>query len=343
MRNNSPEKHSTFFANFPDDIAMDKMKRLTLGIIGMLALWGAPLPAVPTAKAAPAPEPEMQAVEAPASPHELLMDARRLFKDGELGKSAKVCKRIAHRFPRASEAPAALEICGEAYMNQRRFQLAFRALQKLLDKYPNYPNFESAIVLEFRLAQRLASGERNYFWGKIPGLRDREFAIRVFQHIVDHAPYSPQAPRALLEIATLGVETKEPSVAIGALEQLIDEYSTTEDAQHAYLLLAQIYRGMSPGPAYDQRAVENAINCFREFLLLYGDSPLIEEAEGKLAAMKNLLAANKLSVGDFYLRNRKSPNAAAIYYEDIVEAAPNSPAALCAQERLGAIRATDSQ
>lgn len=227
-------------------------------------------------------------------------------------------------------------------MQQRRFQLAFRALQKLLDKYPNYSDFENAIALEFELAQRLAGGERNYFWGKIPGLRDREFAIRVFQHIVDYAPYSSQAPRALLQIAALGVKTKEPTVAIGALEQLIDEYSATEDAQHAYLFLAEIYRRMCPGPSYDQRAVENAINCFREFLLLYGDSPLVEEAEQQLAEMKNLLAANKLSVGDFYLRQRKDPRAAAIYYDEILTAAPNSPAALCAQERLDKIQGANS-
>jgi tRNA-specific 2-thiouridylase len=338
-RRDSTEKHSTFSANSPDDGAMRKMKGLALVAMGMLALWGTPLPARQTIEAAPIPE--MQAVETPASPHELLMDARRLFKDGEFGKSAKVCKHITHKFPQAAEAPVALEICGEAYINQRRFQLAFRALQKLFDKYPNYPDFENAIALEFQLAQRLADGERNYFWGKIPGLRDREFAIRVFQHIVDHAPYSPQAPRALLQIATLGVKTKEPTVAIGALEQLIDEYSNTEDAQRAYLLLAQIYRGMSPGTAYDQRAVENSINCFREFLLLYGDSPLVEEAEQKLAEMKNLLAANKLSVGDFYLRNCNSPNAAAIYYEDVIGAVPDSPAALCAKERLDEIRGID--
>jgi outer membrane assembly lipoprotein YfiO len=316
---------------------------MALAAIGVLALCktGTPLLARQTTKTASTAE--IQAVEAPASPHELLMSARRLFEDGKFGKSVKLCRRITHQFPQSSEAPAALEMRGEAHMHQRRFQLAFRALQKLMDKYPSYPNFENAIALEFQLAQRLAAGERNYFFGKIPGLKDREFAIRVFQHIVDRAPYSPQAPRALLQIANLGVKTKDPVVAIGALEQLIDEYAATEDAPRAYLLLAQVYSGMSPGPAYDQRAVENAINCFREFLLLHGDSPLAEEAEKKLAAMKNLLSANKLSVGDFYLRNRKSPNAAAIYYKSIIESAPNSPAALCAQERLGKIRALDSR
>ncbi|MDR2436026.1 MAG: outer membrane protein assembly factor BamD [Puniceicoccales bacterium] len=315
---------------------MGKMKGVVFVAIGVLTFLGMPLVARHESKALPIFE--TRAAETPVSAHETLMDARQLLKGGEFGKAIRACKFISHKFPRSNEAPAALEMCGEAYMRQRRFQLAFRKLQKLFDRYPNYPDFESAIALEFELAQRLAAGERNYFFGKIPGLRDREFAIRVFRHIVDYAPYSPQAPNALLQIANLGVKTKEPAVAIGALEKLIDEYAATEHAPHAYLILAQIYRNMASGPAYDQRVAENAINCFREFLLIYGDSPFVEEVEQKLAEMKNLLAANKLSIGDFYLHNRKNSNAAVIYYNDIILVAPNSPAALCAQERLNRIR-----
>ncbi|MDR0727791.1 MAG: outer membrane protein assembly factor BamD [Puniceicoccales bacterium] len=316
---------------------MGRMKSAAVAVIGMLAFCETPLTARHAVEVSPHVV-EEQIIESQILPHELLLDAKRLLRDGELKKTIQICRLIARKFPQTQESPAALEICGEAYMRQRRFQLAFTTLQKLLNKYPNCPNFENAIALEFELAQRLAGGERNYFFGKIPGLRDREFAIRVFQHIVDHAPYSPQAPHALQQIATLGIKTKDLAVAIGALERLIDEYSATEDAQRAYLILAQVYRGMSPGSTYDQRAVENAINCLREFLLLYGNSSFAEEAERGLSEMKDLLAENKLSVGDFYLRNRKSPSAAAIYYNDIVAEAPDSPAALCAQERLNIIR-----
>ncbi|MDR1456677.1 MAG: outer membrane protein assembly factor BamD [Puniceicoccales bacterium] len=316
------------------------MKCVVLIAIGVSMFQGAPLPAMQASKAIQ--NYEEQPVDISVQPHELLLNARRMLENGKPGKSIGVCKLIARKFPQSNEAPLALEMCGKSYMRQHQFQLAFKALQGLLEKHPNCSNFESAIVLEFELAKRLAAGERNYFWGKIPGLRDREFAIRVFQHIADNAPYSPQATQALLQIADLGVKTKEPAVAVGALERLIDEYSDTGDAQRAYLLLAQIYSKISKGPAYDQRAVENAINCFREFLLLYGDSPFVEEAEQELVEMKNLLAASKLNIGDFYLQDRRSPNAAAIYYKDILVSAPNSPAALCAQTRLGAIREMDS-
>jgi outer membrane protein assembly factor BamD len=273
------------------------------------------------------------------SPSDLLFEAYQFRGEGKLKKALKICKIISRRFPRSGEAPQALQLCGEIYLQQKRFQRAFTVFKKIPEKYPDYVGYGNVIAFEFEVAQRLMDGQRNYFFGKIPGMRDRESAIRFFQTIVDQAPYSPYAPQALFHIATLGIRTKDLSITVGALERLIDEYAMSEYAPMAHLLLAQTYRKMVPGPDYDQKAAEDALNYFREFLILYADSPLADSAQAGLDETEDLLARSKLSMGNFYYDNRQNPIAAAAYYKEVLASADESDAAAYAQKRLDDIAA----
>ncbi|MDR3316898.1 MAG: tetratricopeptide repeat protein [Puniceicoccales bacterium] len=268
---------------------------------------------------------------------ERALDAEKL---GNFSKARRSYRKLIRKFPTGTEAPMAMERMGSILLEQRRFQPAFQYFQNLLDRYPEYPRYIGIVGLEFQIAERMMRGQRNYFWGKIPGFKNRTGAIEFFRRVVERAPYGDYAPEALLNIAHLGIRTGEPTISIEALEKLIDGYGNSPQAPDALLLLARIHRDLVPGPDYDQRSANDALNYYQEFLILFPDSPRVDEAEAGLKEVMELRAAGKLSIGNFYYDGRQNPEGAKIYYAETLKIAPeNSAAAECARRRLAEIAA----
>ncbi|MDR3117150.1 MAG: tetratricopeptide repeat protein [Puniceicoccales bacterium] len=243
-------------------------------------------------------------------------------------------RREVRRHRDGPEAPAALHRMGLIQLEQRRFQSAFRRFQCILDRYPDYPRYREVLELEFSVAERLMRGERGRLLGKFPGPRDRAGAIEIFRRVVDQAPYDDLAPLALVHIAQLALREGDPATAAGALEDILDRHGHAAVAPDALLLLAKVHRSRVRGPDHDPKAIRDAANAYQEFLLLYPDSPRAGEAERGLARAKGLLARGHLRVGNFYYDDRQRPEAARPYYALAIAAAPHSPAAERARERL---------
>jgi outer membrane protein assembly factor BamD len=263
-----------------------------------------------------------------------------LEEAGKLMPALRCYRTLARDHAQSDEAPAALHRRGMIFFRQNRYRRAFRCLDGILDKYPDYSDYMNVLELEFQVAQSLMEGKRNYLlWGKIPGFRDRTAAREYFKKIVERVPYCNLAPEALLNVAILSLRMREPDSAIEALERLVDEYGDSPVAPEALLLLAKVYRERVPGPSYDQKMTREAINSYQEFLILFPDSPLAPQAEEGLAETTELLAAGKINVGDFYYDDRQNPSGAKPYYEEALQLAPrDSPTAQRAERRLADIR-----
>jgi outer membrane protein assembly factor BamD len=252
-------------------------------------------------------------------------------------------RRVVRNYPASLEAPEALHRSCAVLLKQRRYQAAFQCFEKLFDRYPDYSGYLDAVALQFCAAEQLMHGRRNYIFGRIPGFKNRAGSIDVFKDIVEIAPYSDLAPLALMNIASIGLRLHELPIAIDALERLTDEYSTSPVAQDALLLLAKVYLDSVPGADYDQRATEMAINYCQEFLILFHDSPRVEEAESLLEKALELRAAGKVSIGNFYCDICKRVDGCRQYYIDAVRVAPkNSVAAEIAKARLSSVSKMDN-
>ncbi|MDR1438410.1 MAG: tetratricopeptide repeat protein [Puniceicoccales bacterium] len=280
-----------------------------------------------------------RAIAAEENAQQCLDRAEKLVKRGKNRDAIRIYRRIGRRFASTKSAPIAQQKLGEIYVKQHRFHRAFEAFRKIIEEYPDYEGYKDIIALEFEMAERLMNGQRNYFFGKIPGFKNREGAIQFFQAIIGQAPYSEYVPMALMHTATLSQRAGNSVTAIEALERVIDEYAETEYGPRALLALAQIYRNMVCGADYDQRATEDAINYFREFLILYADSPLVPEVQKCLEEAKTLLAIGKLRMGNFYYDDRQNGEAAIPYYEAAIATAPNSKAAEIAELRMREVNA----
>lgn len=243
-------------------------------------------------------------------------------------------KHVYKRYPDSILAPEALYQTGIIRIERKEYAKAFLAFQKILTDYPSYPKFNDVIQIQFEIASILQKGKRPYYWGVIPGFKDYDAAVEMFESIVTNAPFSYYAPMALMNITDLALEKKNYQDAIDSLDRIITDYPDSPLAPDAYIKLAETYSRMIQGPLYDQGATLEAIKYYEDFLILFPNHEKRGIAEAGLARTKDALARSKVQVGNFYYRDHNNPKAASVFYNEAIAVAPESPSSNFARHQL---------
>lgn len=265
---------------------------------------------------------------------ECMEAAKEAWGNENYRSALSLYKKVYTDYPESKLAAEAYYRAGKIYLDCHQYENSYKMFERIILCHPLYPRFDDVICMQFEIAYQLGGGARPYYWGIIPGLRDYSMAIKYFENIVTHAPYSTYAPYALMNIAELGRAYRKQADAVDALDRLISNYRHSPLAPKAYLMLAQTYADMVPGPSYDQSYTLKAINYYQDFLYLYPNDEDVACAEDGLRQAKEMYAASKLCIGDFYYKRRNNPCAARIYYNETISVAPDSDAATVASDRL---------
>ena len=236
-------------------------------------------------------------------------------------------------------APEAFYHTGYIRLARRQYLKAFQSFQEIVTRYPSTSKFNQVIGEQYRIATALLDGARNRSWFFIPGFRNREGSIGLFEVILYNAPYSEYAPLALMNIAKAHQMLGNPEESIDALDRMINTYPKSLLTPDAYLRLAQGYAALVEGPAYDQTATKEAITYYEDFMILYPGDPNIAVAEKGLAEMKQVLAESKLRVGDYYFKYRSNYKAAKVFYNEAITDYPDSSVAKRARVQLAKVDA----
>jgi len=246
-------------------------------------------------------------------------------------------------YPGSVFAPEALFQEGIIYIQRHQFETAFNCFDRIVKRYPDYPNFNGVIRQQFKVAD-LMTVERPYLWGWMPWFKDPDRSYDYYESVIKSAPATEYAPMALMKIAFLALErssfldrTESSAKAIDALRRVINDYPQSMFASDAYLELAQIYSGMVIGPAYDQGATRQAVRYLQDYLFYYKENMNAAEAEKKRDNMLDVYARSQLLLGDFYYYYRNTNRAALIFYNQAITLAPQSPAATEARAQIDKI------
>ena len=125
----------------------------------------------------------------------------------------------------------------------------------------------------------------------------------------------------------------EHLLAAQAYARIGDAFPDDETADDALLQQGIEYQKLWRKPMLDTQYGTVAIGVFRQLPSLYPDSPLVPEAERRLATLNDWFARKDLETGHHYLR-RKAYDSAVIYYKDVVRQYPGTPSARVAYLRL---------
>lgn len=112
-------------------------------------------------------------------------------------------------------------------------------------------------------------------------------------------------------------------IAASEYERYSATYPNSDRRQEADYKAALSYYNLSPRYNIDQQYTERAIEQFRLFLVRYPNAELIGEVGDKIDELRDKLAQKKYEAAEFYMRTNRY-NAAAVYYEMIIDRFPGS-------------------
>jgi outer membrane protein assembly factor BamD (BamD/ComL family) len=267
-----------------------------------------------------------------------LTAARRAQDDGSeysaLRGYAKICEDYAGT-PLAAEA---YYQSGVLYLQRRNFQDAFANLELLIRLHPEFTRFEEVIALQYRVATAIKDGERPRLWGWLPWFTDNSSGLDFFERIHRNAPYGTLAEQALYDKGLLALDIGKTEHAIDAFERIIHNYPASKLTPDSYLALASAYESTIIGHEWDQGATRNALNCYTDFISLFPAHTRAPEALANAEKMRETLAKNRFDLALFYYEHRNNARAAAIFFNESINAAPDSKVADDARKHLRLIR-----
>jgi outer membrane protein assembly factor BamD len=248
-------------------------------------------------------------------------------------------KKVIKEFGNSIYAQDAFYHSAVIRLTRHQYVKSFAAFQEIVSRFPNTPRFNEVVGQQYRIACDLLDGARSRGWLSIPGLRNREGSVKMFETVLANAPYSEYAPLALMSIARADQFLGNPEESIDALDRMINTYPKSLLTPDAYLKSAQAYASLVGGPNYDQTSTKQAITYFEDFVILYPGDPNIAAAEKGLANMKQVLAESKINIADYYLKYRRNYKAARVFYNEAITDYPESPAAARARKQLAKVDA----
>jgi outer membrane protein assembly factor BamD len=263
--------------------------------------------------------------------------AQRYEADGDYKRAGASYRLVVRRFPRSDIAPEAQFKSGQMLEKIGKLQSAFYEYQALIQKYPRSPDFEAALQAQYGIGKAYLDGKRVDLYG-VPTLPSMAKAQEMFQKIVTNAPYGRIAPLAQYGIGQALEKSGSITATVNAYQQVVDRYPNSDVAPNAMYQIGYVYFQASRSTGYDQTAAVRAQEAYDDFLLRYPNSEKVPQAQDNLKTLQGLKTKNSYTIAKFYDK-QKNYKAAYVYYNEVVQQQPDSPAAERAKQRMDQIRA----
>lgn len=212
------------------------------------------------------------------------------------------------------------------------FPRAFKEYQKCIEKFPSSEYFEKALERQYQIANLYLVGEPQRVW-KVPLPPSWEQTAKMYAQIMKNAPYGRYAAESQFKIGLCHEKTKKWSEAITAYNTVLDRYPGHDIADDALYQVGYVWFQAAERPDYDQGAAEKAIQAFNEFIARFPNSDKVAQAKENLATVHSRLTQGSFNIAKFY-ETQKKPDAAVIYYRDVIQKAPDSEMAKIALKRI---------
>ena len=275
-----------------------------------------------------------------------LATALAFREDDETSDALDAFDAVALAFPETLFAAEALFQKSVIYTLRRQFEEAFENAVAVVETYPGSDRVGAALAQGYLVAETVRAGVRpRRFGGRLPWLKDRHSVLKFYEKLYALEPNAEIAPRLLYRkgvfaasIADEWFESDRKGDAIDALERLISGHPESPLVPESYLLLAATYESLCVGAEWDQVSSRRALNYYTDFYSLFPEHEKAEFAYEKTEELRNLLAANRVAIGDFYYSGHNNLRAAVGFYREAITYAPDSPAGLDAKEKIEKIR-----
>jgi len=146
--------------------------------------------------------------------------AQASFDQADYGTALKAAKRTVNVWPLSDYAPQGQYLVGRCYEARGHDEKAFKAYQKLVEKYPKVENYDEVVKRQFEIANRFLAGQWYKAFGYVPMFASMDKTIKLYQQIIKNGPYSDVAPLAQVNIgqaaSEMGATRALPARAVAA-------------------------------------------------------------------------------------------------------------------------------
>ncbi|MDR1816639.1 MAG: outer membrane protein assembly factor BamD [Puniceicoccales bacterium] len=267
-----------------------------------------------------------------------LTRARRAQERGDLSLALDLYGETVELHSGSPLAAEAFFQRGVIYASRRQFEDAFNNFDAHIRQHPESARFNDAVARQYKIAVALKSGVRPRLGGWLPWFLDTSRNLEYFEIVNRNAPYGAFAEKALYDKGTLALDDDRTPDAVDAFERVIHNYPGSPLAPDAYFSLALTYENSVTGAGWDQSATRNALNYYSDFVLLFPAHKRAPEALTGADRMRETLARNRYESGMFYYEYRNNARAASIFFNEAINAAPQSATAREARIMLRRIR-----
>jgi outer membrane protein assembly factor BamD len=264
--------------------------------------------------------------------------AQAAFDKKDFGLAAKAARRVATQWPFSDYAPQAQYILGRCYEEKGQDERAFKAYQRLIEKYPRVENYDEVVKRQYAIANRFLAGQWFKLFNVVPAFPSMDKTVKLYDQIIKNGPYSEVAPQSQMSIGQAH-ENKlfsDYTAAVKAYETAADRYNDQKVGTDALYKVGETYNKQARRAEYDQSVAAQAIGTFTDFSTLYPEDPRVSEAQKHVNALKTEQARGSFDVARFYERHRRWKGAL-IYYNDVLDKDPNSKYAEEARQRIASI------
>jgi outer membrane protein assembly factor BamD len=265
--------------------------------------------------------------------------AQGAFDKKDFSLASKAARRTVSNWPYSDYAPQAQYLLARCYEEEGKDEKAFKAYQKLVEKYPKLDNYDEVVKRQFIIANRFLAGKWFKLWNYIPVFPSMDRTIKLYDQIIKNGPYSEVAPDAQLNIGQAHEQKmiRDYPAAAKAYERAADRYSDRKTGADALYRVGLAYNKQAKTAEYDQSVASQAIATFTDFMTLHPDDTRVNDAQKVITSLKTEQARGSFDIARFY-ESKHRWRAAVIYYNDVVEKDPNSPQAAEALKRIDSIK-----
>lgn len=270
-------------------------------------------------------------IAAKPNPKEQFTFAKNFFDLKKYEEARLEFQKLLKAYPKSFEASEGQYYMGLIEEAQGRLYEAYKAYQKVIDKYPFSERIKEIVEREYNIAEEFMSGKERKVMGVVLPVENP--SIEILSKVIENSTYGTLAPKAQYKLGLVLKGLLRYYEAEEAFNKVISSYPDSEWVKPAQFQIASCREAVSRGPDYDQGAAEEAKQKFEEFVVEHPDAVLSQEAEKKISQLKEKEAQANYNIAVFY-EKQKAFDAARIYYNDIITNYPQSSQAAQALERL---------
>lgn len=127
-------------------------------------------------------------------------------------------------------------------------------------------------------------------------------AARQYEEVDINHPYSQEARRAIVMAAYSYYKAGEYESAVSAADRYLTLHPGTKESDLAQNIIGMSYYDQVLDPKRDQTYARRSLAAYKTLLQRYPDSRYRQAAINRTRILRDLLAANEMQIGRFYLR-----------------------------------------